>query len=108
MIQKTHRFNDGDKVILKDYETVCKNRKVSPNNEAFKRHYDYVKSKEPLTVTYFWEPGELTYSDDSDRLDLRGKKTEKYYYNIQTPRSKLYLFDDWELDPYIEKPDSDS
>lgn len=102
-----HRFNDGDKVVLKDFEFIRKNRHVSEDNEVFKRHYNYMKSKEPLTVTYFWEPGELIYSEEDMIVERRQKPTEVYFYNIQTPRSKLYLFEDCELEPYVENTEVD-
>ena len=107
-MQKTHKFNEGDKVVLKDYETLCKLRNVSENNEYFKRHYDYMKSKEPLTISYYWEPGEMLYGEDPDNdisPHLRGRPYPNYLYNIQTPRSKLYLFEGDELELYKEPED---
>ena len=102
-----NRFKDNDLVVLKSYEELCKINHISESNERYKRHYNYIKSKEPLKISYFYEPGELTYSDECDDLSLRGKPTKEYMYDIQTPRSKLYLFSDDELEPYIEdKPDT--
>ena len=102
------KFNIGDKVVLKDYEILRKNRHVSEDNEVFKRHYDYVKSKEPLTVAWIYEPGDLSYSiEDCDNVELRGTQVKQYIYNIQTPRSKLYLYEECELDVYVE-PESEA
>lgn len=109
-METTHRFNDGDLVVLKDIEILRKNRHVTSESlEAFERHYKYMKSKEPLKISYYWEPGELKYSDEDPVPSRRGKPTEEYYYNIQTPRSKLYLFQDNELELYVpeDKPDSE-
>lgn len=107
-MEKTHRFNDGDLVVLKDFDFLRKNRRVSNESlEAFERHYKYMKSKEPLKIEYFWEPGELNYDEDDPIPSRRGKPTEEFYYNIQTPRSKLYLFQDNELEFYIEESDNE-
>lgn len=107
-MQKKQMFNVGDKVVLKDYETLCKIRNVSESNEYFKRHYNYMKSKEPLEIHYCWAPGELIYSEDTDNdisPSLRGKLYPNYLYNIHTPRSKMYLFEDCELELYKEPED---
>lgn len=102
------RFNEGDLVVLKDIDFIRKNRNVSAESlEKFERYYNYIKSKEPLKIEYFWEPGELIYDEEFPIKEKRGKPTDVYYYNIQTPRSKLYDFEDCELEPYIEEvPDS--
>lgn len=108
-MEKTHRFNDGDLVVLKDFEFLRKHRHISGEIlEAFERHYKYVKSKEPLKINYFWEPGELKYGDEDPVPSRRGMPTQEYYYNIPTPRSKLYLFEDCELEPYIEDKEPDA
>ena len=88
-----NKFNEGDLVVLKDIDILYENRNVERNNETFKRHYDYIKSKEPLTISYFYDPNELTYDpEDYPDLSKRGLPVDSYVYNIQTPRSKLYLF----------------
>lgn len=99
------KFNIGDKVVLKDYETLCKCRHVSSNNEVFERHYKYLKSKEPLEICRVWEPGSMLYSMECDDPELRGEPLKEYLYNFQTPRSDLYLCSGDELDLYVEEPE---
>lgn len=108
-METTHRFNDGDLVVLRPIEVLRKNRHIDGETlPAFERHYKYMKSKEPLKIEYFWEPGELKYGEEDPIPSRRGKPTQEYYYNIQTPRSKLYLFEDCELDPYVpEEPETE-
>ena len=98
-----NKFEVGDKVVLIDYEKMCEDHKVSPDNESFKRHYSYLKNKEPLEIHYIYPPKSLNYSlEDCDRKDLRGKVNEGYLYNCHTPRSKMYLFDETDLIKYEE------
>lgn len=99
------KYKIGDKVVLEDYEFMCKNRGVSVNNETFQRHYNYIKSKEPLEIFWVWKPGELKYGEEDYDINRRGKDTHVFYYNIHTPRSKMYLFEECELKPYIENID---
>ena len=101
------KFSIGDKVVLKDYKTVCNIRGVSEFNEIFKRHYDYIKSKEPLVISYIYYAGELYYSEEDDNISRRKTPTRTNYYNIQTPRSKLYLFAEEELEEYVKNTEDD-
>lgn len=96
------KFNVGDKVVLKDYEFIRNNRGVKPDNEYFTNWYNYVKSKEPLELFYVYEPGEYLYGEEDDHIERRGQPTEVYYYNIQTPRSKVYLLEECEIEKYTE------
>lgn len=100
MQERKAKFKVGDKVVLKDFDFMCENRKVSPANEKFQRHYKYMKGKEPLEINWIWKPGEMTYSEDCDNLGLRGKVVGKFQYNIHTPLSKMYLFGEEELELY--------
>ena len=43
---------------------------------------------------------------DDDIVERRGQPTTEYYYNIHTPRSNLYIFEECELEPYIEDSES--
>lgn len=101
-MQTVQKFQVGDIVVLKPYEEVCANRGLSVNHEGFRKHYDYVNSKGPLPIYHVWKPGEMKYSMEGEGpMDKRGKPTDKYYYNIHTPRSKMYLFDDGDIELYV-------
>ena len=109
------KYQIGDKVVLVDYEKYCKCVNTSPTNERLQSHYNYMKSKEPLEIYWIWYPGELTYEDngeDETPAYLRGLPTKEPYYNIHTPRSKMYLFREEMLLPYVEEsseePDAES
>lgn len=99
------KFNIGDKIVLKDYDTLCKIRRVN-NNDFFERHYNYIKSKEPLTITWVWDKGTISYGDEDDILERRGKETETTYYKVSTPRSDYYLFAEEEIDEYKENTET--
>lgn len=96
-MKKTNKFQLGDYVFVKPFEELCKINNISPNNENYKKHIDYMHSKGSLHIHYIYAPGELTYSAETEPTHLRGKKTECYYYNMHTPRSKMYLFREDEL-----------
>lgn len=95
------KFKEGDLVVLAPMEYLRKRRHVAGDNEAFHRFYNYVKSKEPLRINWVYKPGELINGDEE--LEFPGRPTREYWYNIQTPRSKQYLFDETELIPYVEE-----
>ena len=93
----------GARIVLKPYTELCKLRKVSLNNDIFHRHYDYIKSKEPLTIQRVIMPEDIVYSDETDNPQDVGKHPTEVLYNIYTPRSKLYLFSDNEVELYKEE-----
>lgn len=103
---KESKFKIGDKVVIKDYEFICDNRHISPANEKFQRHYNYMKGKEPLTINEIHPPNSMLYSEECDNLGMRGRPVENYQYNLYTPLSKCYLYGEEELELY-ESTDSE-
>lgn len=98
------KLSVGDKVVLKDYITVCKHRKVSPNNEVFQRHYDYMKKKEPLTISKIIEPGSVVYDpEEHPDISKRGQPIKERFYVLPTPRSQHYIYEGCELELYKEE-----
>lgn len=106
---RKQEFNVGDKVQLVDFETIRKHRHVGYNNEVFRRHYDYMKKKEPLIIAEIVQAGDAIYDpEEYPDMSLRGLTTREIYYNIETPRSKCYIYEACELEPYVEPEESEN